>query len=65
MPFDAAAMSAKVDAVAAAYAAREQARADCRAAMQVKDEAEVAFENAKAAAITELGRQAGAEPFTL
>jgi hypothetical protein len=62
---DAAAMGAKIAAVRAAYDAREQARAECMAARQRQDEAEVAFNNAKADALGEIAAQAGIGPFQL
>lgn len=65
MPFDAGTMQSRIDAVAAAYAARQDARAVCDAAKAALDAAEVAFNEAKAAAMSEMGRQAGVAPFSL
>jgi hypothetical protein len=64
MPFDAAQMEAKVDAVNAAYLARQQARAAYDAAKGAMDAADVAFNEAKAAAMSEMNRQAGVGQFS-
>lgn len=63
--FDASAMEARIAAVQAAYEVREQARAECAAARECLDAAEVAFNAAKSSAIGEIASQAGIGSFQL
>lgn len=62
--FDPDALQACIVDVQTASATLDEARANCTAARQALDAAEVAFENAKQAAVAEIATQAGVGPFS-